>query len=66
MLHFIVESVSSGLKKMVLVMVMHTLVEVTATVPMAMILLKDFMIKKQIPNGFKLRMVSLASPLLEE
>ncbi|GMH39444.1 hypothetical protein BSKO_07342 [Bryopsis sp. KO-2023] len=42
---------------MVLVMVVHSLETVTATVPMCMIMLKDIHVKKEIPDDFKLRMI---------
>lgn len=42
---------------MVLVMVVHTLESVTATVPMGMIMLKNFQVKKEIPDDFRLRMI---------
>lgn len=42
---------------MVLVMVVHTLEAVTATVPMCVILLNDLIKRKELPEGLRLRQV---------
>lgn len=45
---------------MVLVLVVHQLEAVTATIPMCVILLKDLLVKKEIPEAFRLRQVGLS------